>query len=153
MNSLLFWKKNIKNSENENVFSRKNTITVIDTISIKQISKMIKDNKFLNYSGFLNEFNGEKIKNDNEIMIILKNNEIELLKYSKTSFDLEIIKIIKFEDIISIQRSQHSLISITLKQQKSQKIKIDLKNEKESKNFITSLTERKNALLKNKNNK
>jgi outer membrane phospholipase A len=86
-------------------------------------------------------------------MIILKNNEIELLKYSKTSFDLEIIKIIKFEDIISIQRSQHSLISITLKQQKSQKIKIDLKNEKESKNFITSLTERKNALLKNKNNK
>ena len=153
LNSLLFWKKNIKNSENENVFSRKNTITVIDTISIKQISKMIKDNKFLNYSGFLNEFNGEKIKNDNEIMIILKNNEIELLKYSKTSFDLEIIKIIKFEDIISIQRSQHSLISITLKQQKSQKIKIDLKNEKESKNFITSLTERKNALLKNKNNK
>ena len=148
----MFWKKNIKTIENENIISRKNSITVIDTVSIKEISKMIKDNCFLNYSGFLIEFNSEKIKNDNEIMIILKNNEIELLKYSKSSIDLGIIKIINFEDIISTERNHHSLITIKLKQQKSQKIKIDLKCEKDSKNFITSLTERKNAFLKKKNN-
>ena len=153
LNNLKFWKKNNKIFESENTISRKSSITIIDTISLKDISTMIKENKFLTYSGLLNEINGEKINNDNEIMIILKNNEIELLKYSKISFDLEIIKIINYEDIISVERKNHTIINIKIKQQKSQKIKIDLKYEKDSKNFISSLTERKNALIKNKNNK
>ena len=143
--SLKFWKK----SE-----SSKYNINVINTISLNEVSQLIKEKNFDVSYGFLIEINGEKVVYENEIMVLIKENEIQLLKYSKSSFDLEIINNINLLDINSIDKYQQSKICLKIKNKEAKKndnkIKIDLKNENNSKKLISIITQRKNNIQKEK---
>ena len=153
-NAFKFWKKSHKNNDSE---ISSNIIEVIDKISLNDMTEEIKEKQFNEFHGILIEFKGDKIKNNKEIIIIIKYNELEILRYTKTSFDLEIIQKIQLLDINSLERYDHRKIKIKIMNKETKKvdftIKVDLKNEEEAKKLFASFTDRKNNLIKKQTDK
>ena len=150
-NAFKFWKKSNKNNDSE---ISSNIIEVIDKISLNDMTEEIKEKQFNEFHGILIEFKGDKIKNNKEIIIIIKYNELEILRYTKTSFDLEIIQKIQLLDINSLERYDHRKIKIKIMNKETKKvdftIKIDLKNDEEAKKLFAIFTDRKKNLIKSK---
>ena len=153
-NAFKFWKKSNKNNDSE---ISSNIIEVIDKISLNDMTEEIKEKQFNEFHGILIEFKGDKIKNNKEIIIVIKYNELEILRYTKTSFDLEIIQKIQLLDINSLERYDHRKMKIKIMNKETKKvdftIKIDLKNEEEAKKLFAIFTDRKKNLKKKQTDK
>ena len=153
-NAFKFWKKSNKNNDSE---ISSNIIEVIDKISLNDMTEEIKEKQFNEFHGILIEFKGDKIKNNKEIIIVIKYNELEILRYTKTSFDLEIIQKIQLLDINSLERYDHRKIKIKIMNKETKKvdftIKIDLKNDEEAKKLFAIFTDRKKNLKKKQTDK
>ena len=125
-----------KKEHEDELINQEFKMKVIEKIPLNIIYQKIEDHKYEMFKGKLQLYNKENYIKDNECMIIFKEIEIFILRFTNDSFDLDLISVIFINKILSIER-RNALIEIKFNEEKKHfKIKIDLHEEKFANEFI-----------------
>ena len=125
-----------KKEHEDELINQEFKMKVIEKIPLNIIYQKIEDHKYEMFKGKLQLYNKENYIKDNECMIIFKEIEIFILRFTNDSFDLDLISVIFINKILSLER-RNALIEIKFNEEKKHfKIKIDLHEEKFANEFI-----------------
>ncbi len=132
-----------KKEHKDELINQEFKMKVIEKIPLNIIYQKIEDHKYEMFKGKLQLYNKENYIKDNECMIIFKEIEIFILRFTNDSFDLDLISVIAINKIHSIER-RNALIKIKFNEEKKHfKIKVDLHEEKLANEFINIYEKKK----------